>query len=535
MSDTYSPPTTKAELYERIRKTSKQEVILQEMIRLGYWPADQPLPGDSPQERQHLEQLEKELLAVRTELSRLKDEEALRRAIRKRRLEESRRKKKETKARREQNRKLRAEQWQGAKKLDIKYLGPGVSAGLQHQGSDQIRLKQYQIPVLKTAAEIAAAMNISVGELRFLAFARKTSKCSHYKRFTIPKKSGGQRLISAPMPRLKQAQLWILENILDKIPVHESAHGFLKGRSIVSNADPHVGAAVLINLDLKDFFPTVTYPRVKGLFRSLGYSEQVATILGLLCTEPEVDEVLCNGETYYVTKSARHLPQGAPSSPMITNLICRRLDKRLLKTSQELGFTYTRYADDLSFSGSGNVDREIGKLIRTVNNIIKHEGFLVHPAKTRILRTGRKQEVTGIVVNHKRAVDRKNLRRLRATLFQIEKDGLQGKSWRNSKNVIESIQGYANFVSMVDVEKGLALKQKIEKIKEKTGFVQPKYKRYPKKVPSWIQKNIEKTAREQATAHPGKAAESAAAPQPPKYSKGSSFLQRMKSFFDKKK
>src|SRR6185436_2006127 len=126
-----------------------------------------------------------------------------------------------------------------------------------------------------TAAELAAAIGVSLGQLRFLAFAREVSTTTHYRRFTIPKRSGGVRVISAPRDRLKRAQHWILEQVLAPIAMADPAHGFVRGRSTVSNATPHVGAATVINVDLKDFFPTVTYPRVKGLFGKLGYSEEV--------------------------------------------------------------------------------------------------------------------------------------------------------------------------------------------------------------------------------------------------------------------
>src|SRR5262249_14930317 len=156
---------------------------------------------------------------------------------------------------------------------------------------DDARLGAAGLPLVHRAEELAGAMGITVGELRFLSYSRRVSAVSHYKRFQVPKKGGGLRQISAPMPRLKRAQEWVLRNILDRVPVHDAAHGFRRGRSIVSNAAPHAGADVVVNLDLKDFFPTITYRRVRGVFRKLGYSEQVATILALLCSEPEVDAV----------------------------------------------------------------------------------------------------------------------------------------------------------------------------------------------------------------------------------------------------
>src|SRR5581483_9233413 len=128
------------------------------------------------------------------------------------------------------------------------------------------------------------ATGLPIGQIRFLAFARKVSRVSHYKSFKIKKKTGGERAISAPMPRLKKLQRWILENVLDKVPLHPAAHGFRHERSILSNAQPHVGSPIVVNLDLKVFFPSIKYGRVKGLFRWLGFSEAVATIFALVCT-----------------------------------------------------------------------------------------------------------------------------------------------------------------------------------------------------------------------------------------------------------
>jgi hypothetical protein len=172
-------------------------------------------------------------------------------------------------------------------------------------------------------------MKMSLGQLRFFAFAREVSTTTHYHRFTIPKKTGGERIISAPHRRLKAAQHWILRNILEPLQLSESAHGFVAGRSIVSNAVPHVGAAIVVNVDLKDFFPTVTYRRVKGLYKKLGYSEEVSTVLGLVCSEPDITETTLDGQQYFVARGPRRLPQGAPTSPAITNALCRRLDRRI--------------------------------------------------------------------------------------------------------------------------------------------------------------------------------------------------------------
>lgn len=463
-------PRTRQELYDIVRQRGKQEFILEEMIRLGFWPKEGEMPEDPADEIRRMGEIRRELEQLRRESTRLRNEKALRKEALKQRLAESRRKQAETKERRERERQERAEAWRQKQEQDIVYLGEEVSGGLNQTTCNEERLKANDLPILGKAQEIAEAMGISLGQLRFLAFSRKTATISHYIRFKIPKKTGGERLISAPLPKLKQAQHWLLNNILDKVPVHDAAHGFRRDRSIVSNAQPHVGADVVINFDLKDFFPSISYKRVKGLFHSFGYSEAAATIFALLSTEAELETVELDGKTYYVALGERHLPQGSPASPALTNILCRRLDKRLTATATELGFTYTRYADDLTFSASGDNLHYICNLLRRTESVVNHEGFTINEEKTRILRRKSSQlEVTGVVVNEYPNLDRKTLKRFRATLYQIEKDGLQGKSWGNSNDVLAAIQGFSNFVTMVNPTKGNAFKAQVKRIREKWG------------------------------------------------------------------
>lgn len=462
-------PTSRQELYDRIRESSKDEVILEEMIRLGFWPAAGQIPADPAEEIKRKGELERRARALRTELSRLGNIDALKKAARKRRMQESRRKQKENKERRLQERIDRKQAWKEHQKKEIGYLGSDVSAGLGDRDCDAAKLAELGLPVMATAAELAAAMKIEVGELRFLAFARSTSKTTHYVRFEIPKRTGGRRLISAPMPRLKAAQHWVLENLLTPLECHDAAHGFRVKRSIVSNAEPHVGADVVVNIDLKDFFPTVDYKRVKGMFRGMGYGDALATILALICTEPKVLTVELDGERYHVAVSDRVLPQGAPTSPAVTNRLCRRLDARIRGAATKLGFRYTRYADDLSFSARGQAAGRVGKLLAQIKFIVEDEGFTIHEKKTRVFRKGRRQEVTGLVVNQRANIDRRMLRKLRATLFQIEKDGPEGKRWGQSDDVISAVLGYANFVYMVDPVRGKAYRQRALALRDKYG------------------------------------------------------------------
>ncbi len=460
-------PLSRQELYDRIRQSSRDEVILSEMIRLGFWPDAGTLPEDPGDEIRRQGEIQKELDQLRAENRRLNNETALKKQVLKQRLEASKAKQQETKARREKERLDRLAAWQESKAHNIVYLGEGVSGGLNRTDCDRERLQQYNLPELGTAEAIAQAMGLTLGELRFLSYSRRTSSVSHYVRFRIPKKTGGDRLISAPMPRLKSAQYWIEKNLLRPVAIHDAAHGFCQERSIVTNAQPHVGAEVVINLDLKDFFPSISYRRVKGLFVSLGYSEAAATIFALICTEPETEAVELDGKTYYVTQAERRLPQGAPTSPSLTNILCRRLDRRLTGLAQELGYVYTRYADDLTFSASGEAVQQVRQVLRQVHRIVSHEGFQVHPDKTRVLRKSRQQEVTGVVVNQKLNVDRATLKKFRATLHHIEQDGLHGKTWGHSSDLLRAIEGFANYVYMVNPEKGSQFLTQIKRIKQK--------------------------------------------------------------------
>jgi RNA-directed DNA polymerase len=292
-----------------------------------------------------------------------------------------------------------------------------------------------------------------------------------------PKKSGGERIISAPRAKLKRAQHFVLKHVLAQFPLSPVAHGFAPGRSIVSNASPHVGAAVVINVDLKDFFPSISYRRVKGLYRTIGYSEEVATVLALLCTEADTVHSVLDGVTYYVAQGPRKLPQGAPTSPAISNALCRRLDARLVGWAAKNGFVFTRYADDLTLSCQSR-DADVGSALAVIRRLATAEGFTVHPDKIRVVRAARRQEVTGVVVNHKPSVPRDQLRRFRAFLYHVGKDGAQGKHWNgagaiggatpeSSMRILQSALGFASYVAMVDPDKGRPLLARVSELMAK--------------------------------------------------------------------
>ena len=461
--------TTRESLRERVGASSKDAVVLEEMQRMGFWPVGEGQPTAAESLIRREAELTQELHKLGQELNLYRDPEQALKVMRKERLAAARARREETRRRHAEQRHARALAWHHLRDAEIGYLGEGVSGGLSATQSRHERLAANNLPCFDRASELAEAMGISVRELRFLTFRREVSRLTHYRRFQLPKKTGGQRLISAPMPRLKRAQYWVLDQILSKVALHDAAHGFRPGRSIVTNAQPHVGQAVVLNLDLRDFFPSIGHARVKGVFAGLGYSEQVATVLALLCTETPTDEVQVDGQRYYVAAGPRCLPQGAPSSPQLTNLLCRRLDRRLQGAAIKLGFHYTRYADDLTFSGDGEARAKLGKLLWRVKAIVADEGFTLHPDKQRVMRDSQRQEVTGIVVNERPTVSRAKLKALRATLHHIERDGPQGKHWQGNPDVLPAIAGYARFVAMVDPGKGQPLVHRIAALQARWG------------------------------------------------------------------
>ncbi len=455
---------TREQLLERLRSESKDQLVLGEMQRLGFWPVQEGQPDVAADLLQRESALMQQLDGLRTQLGQVSDREDALRALRRERMAQARERREETKLRRNQQRLARALHWRERQSKTISYLGAGVSSPLYKKGSSETtRPLQPGLPVLKDALALANAMGITLAELRFLGWNRVMSRISHYQRFVIPKKRGGERVISTPMPRLKRAQYWVLDNILARVALHPAAHGFVPGRSILTTALPHVGRPVVVNLDLKDFFPSIALPRVHGVFAQLGYCDNVARILALLCTELPAQQVQIDGQTLFVAAGQRALPQGAPTSPALTNVLCRRMDARLHGSALKLGFDYTRYADDLTFSAKdAEAAKSVGKLLWRVKQIIASEGFTVHPEKQEVMRPHQQQRVTGIVVNERPNLDRKTLHRFRAVVQQVERHGPAGLHWGGNPRVVDALIGYARYWAMVDAKRALPWLQRLQ-------------------------------------------------------------------------
>jgi retron-type reverse transcriptase len=243
-----------------------------------------------------------------------------------------------------------------------------------------------------------------------------------YKTFRIGKPSGhGYRTINAPSAELKGLQRWIVRNVLRAVKLHIAASAFRPGCSIVNNAKPHAGHDFVFNADLRDYFPSITSRRIFGLFRALGFANELAAAFTRLTTR------------------AGELPQGAPTSPELANIIARRLDSRLDGLCQRCGWRYTRYCDDITVSGNG----VFGGAKRVIEAIIASEGFEVNTKKTRVHRRGQSQMVTGLVVNEFPNVPRSQRHRWRAIFHQasLHPDRFGGRS--------QELRGYVSFLRMV--------------------------------------------------------------------------------------
>jgi RNA-directed DNA polymerase len=264
---------------------------------------------------------------------------------------------------------------------------------LRDVATDVDALARRGLPAWRDEAELAAGLGLTVKQLRHFSIHRAAERVTHYVCFARPKRSGGERLIHAPKRRLKAVLRRVDAALGTKLPVHEAAHGFRRGRSPKTNAEAHAGAAVFVRLDLRDFFPSITAARVRGYLVGMGYGYPVAATLAVLVTEPERQPVDVDGTTYHVPVGPRTTPQGAPTSPTIANALVERLDRRLAGLARRRGLRYTRYADDLTFS-STDPALAVSALVGAVRRVVEDEGFALNPQKTRVRR--RSARITGV-------------------------------------------------------------------------------------------------------------------------------------------
>lgn len=342
--------------------------------------------------------------------------------------------------------------------------------------------RNWTIPKIETEDELAAWLGVSVNELEWYADLKRLiprmgngdGPLSHYHYRVLQKRSGSIRLVESPKQKLKELQRIILRELLENVPVHPAVHGFVKGRSIKTFAAPHVGQSVVLRMDLKDFFPSIAGPRVQGLFRTAGYPERVADMLGAVCTNAAprrvwktlgkcLDaEVIAAARELYAW---RHLPQGAPTSPALANLCAYRVDCRLSGLAKAAGAAYTRYADDLAFSGDARFGRCLERFAVQVAAILLEEGFAVHHRKTRVMRQGVRQHLAGLVINEHANVVRADFDRLKAILTNCVRHGAESQNRDGHPAFRLHLEGRVGFVAMVNPAKGARLRRIFEQLR----------------------------------------------------------------------
>jgi hypothetical protein len=296
----------------------------------------------------------------------------------------------------------------------------------------------WSVPPLATTGELAEWLGLTLGELAWFAdcqgreAAAPEGPLRHYTYRWLRSRSGKLRLLERPKARLKALQRRVLHEILDHIPPHEAAHGFRRGRSLLGFVAPHRAQRIVLRLDLRDFFPSIPASRVHALFRTAGYPAEVARLLTGLATNAVPWEVLraapCAADVPPVARSLHlrhgpHLPQGAPTSPALANLCAHRLDCRLTALARAAGGCYTRYADDLAFSGGPELERSARRFQVAVCRIALEEGFEVNTRKTRFMRQAVRQQLAGVVVNERPNLARSEYDRLKAILTNCVRHG----------------------------------------------------------------------------------------------------------------
>lgn len=365
------------------------------------------------------------------------------------------------------------------RQFDLSKLPPPVMRSELFSGQN--------FPAIVTPEELAEWLQLSPTELEWLADChgeernRSHEKLRHYRYRWVCKSNGGSRLIENPKTRLKEIQRLILREILSQVPAHPAAHAFCSKRSISTFAAPHRGQRVVLRIDLRNFFPSVKKGRILGLFRTIGYPEAVARLFSGLCTNSVPLSLFENQElssaSHPEMKSLYgdpHLPQGAPTSPALANLAAWKLDCRLKGLSDKFDAVYTRYADDLVFSGGRSFERRLSDFRVWVLAIVLDEGFMIHHRKTHVMPSGGRQQVAGVLINEHPNISRSEYDRMKAILFNCKRHGPLSQLGRYSAQKdsgVETISqlrhhlmGKISFVKMLNPVKGERLRKSFEEI-----------------------------------------------------------------------
>lgn len=349
------------------------------------------------------------------------------------------------------------------------YLREGESKGFNGAYLSNLiqtgrKIQTLNIPVIFSLSHLAHLSDTRYLDLH--AFVSRTHS-PPYRNFTISKRSGGKRWISVPAPALMAVQSWIAQNILNNVKPHNAAFAYVKDRKVLTHAEKHCAADWILKVDIKDFFSNISERQIYKVFESLGYPHLLAFEMARLCTRETprrkgkrwVNRLVIDQPNNYFSTTVGSLPQGAPTSPALSNLVCFEMDAQLEALSLEIGATYSRYADDLCFSFPKTTREEILKAKRNISKILYDHGFQENPKKTKIIPPGARKMVIGLLINSDVPKIPKEIRnKVRMHLYYSEKLGIpshcKAKGFRSVIGFRNHLYGLIKYISTVNPEQG---------------------------------------------------------------------------------
>lgn len=302
---------------------------------------------------------------------------------------------------------------------------------------------------LLTLEDMAMKIMRPFREVTWLMYRVGKKDQNLYHSWEVAKRNGKVRRLTSPCPELKRLQKAVLEQILYDVPAHPCAMGFVPHRSIIDNAKVHINDEIVISMDMKDFFPSIGIPRVFGVLKAIGLPPKAAGAITALCTWKN------------------QLPQGAPTSPALSNIVAYRLDQKLSTFFKNQGWDYTRYADDITFSRMEQPSKSVNWIISIVRKIVEEEGFKINEEKTKVMRKGRRQWVTGLVVNEKPNVVRWKYKIIRAAVHNASLVGIENaasKAGMSSEDFRHWLSGNVAFLDMVNPDVARPIRVKWEAV-----------------------------------------------------------------------
>ncbi len=329
-------------------------------------------------------------------------------------------------------------------------------------------------PRIKNTRELAQWLTIRPGQLQSYAAIWRPEQRSdnavrdHYHYYWKTQGNGKKRLIEAPKSRLAEVQRQVYTGMLDAVPLHPACHGFRKRHSCYSYAEPHAGQTVVVKMDLQHFFMSIALPRMRAVFTRLGYSKPVAyQLAALCCNRTPRDIIQINPQLSWRARQLLyypHLPQGSPCSPVISNIIAYQLDVRLAGFAEKMGASYTRYADDLAFSGGQDFVRVVDRLPAWVAFIAADEGFSINHRKTKLMKQGVRQALTGMTINCKPNSLRNDYERLKAILYNCIQKGPHSQNIYHHAHYRAHLQGRIAYIAGLNKNRGEKLQNLFRKI-----------------------------------------------------------------------